>query len=77
MFAIRVYTLYLDDVIPTWKAYSVLQISSTLPPNNTILLSISKSINPRVLPKDKILFLISKFNFITEKKQIEIHKGNF
>ena len=28
--------------------------------------------------KDKILFLISKFNFITEKiQQVEIHKGNF
>ena len=31
--------------------------------------SSSLQIKPRVLPKDKILILISKFNFITEKIQ--------
>ena len=36
----------------------------------------SLQISPRVLPKDKILFLIPKFNFVAEKKrQVEIHKG--
>ena len=61
------------------KAYNVchwsLYLDSLI---NTWTASSCLQINPKVLPKDKILFLISKFNFVAEKKQqVEIHKGHF
>jgi hypothetical protein len=38
----------------------------------------SLQIISRLPPKDRILFLISKLNIITDKiRQVEIHKGNF
>ena len=47
----------------TWTAYSI----PGQPPDQ-----------PQGASKDKILFLMSKFNFITEKiQQVEIHKTIF